>query len=191
MTGLIAYRVFLSLFPLLLLLTTVLGYLLVDHPDLERSVLDSTLTSSGDRRGDPRPPAAGERAGARGWPSSARSARGSPSSSPWGEAFDRIWAVPKKARGGFVSSRLRALLLLLAIGTLSLASTVAAGLVGGSSSALGAVAGVTISIALNLLVFGVAFRLLTTSSVPTRSLLPGVLTAALGVRRCSSSAGST
>jgi YihY family inner membrane protein len=181
MTGLIAYRAFLSLFPLLLLMTTVLGYLLADHPDLERSILDSTLTQF---------PVIGEEIRGRGLEGNGLALAVGIVGSLWaglavvlalGDAFDRVWGVPKKARAGFASSRLRALGLLLAIGTLSIASTVASGLAGGGgSSALGAVAGVAISIALNLLVFGVAFRLLTASSVATRSLLPGVVAAALG-----------
>jgi membrane protein len=43
LAALIAYRAFFSLFPLLLLMTTVLGYLLADDPELRRSVVDSTL----------------------------------------------------------------------------------------------------------------------------------------------------
>src|SRR6478609_3210533 len=44
MVSLIAYRAFFSLFPLLLLLTTILGYLLADNPDLREKVVDSTLS---------------------------------------------------------------------------------------------------------------------------------------------------
>jgi membrane protein len=179
-TGLIAYRAFLSLFPLLLLMTTVLGYLLAGHPDLERSVLDSTLTQF---------PVIGDEIRGRELEGNGLALAVGIGGTLWaglavvlalGDAFDRVWAVPKKARVGFASSRLRALGLLLAIGALSIASTVVSGLAGGGSSALGAGVGVTISIALNLLVFGAAFRLLTASSVATRSLLPGVVAAALG-----------
>jgi membrane protein len=44
MVSLIAYRAFFSLFPLLLLMTTVLGYLLADNPELREKVVDSTLS---------------------------------------------------------------------------------------------------------------------------------------------------
>jgi membrane protein len=40
----IAYYAFLSLFPLLLLLTTVLGVVLVDDPGLQQQVLNSALS---------------------------------------------------------------------------------------------------------------------------------------------------
>src|SRR5215467_12419569 len=43
MVSLIAYRAFFSLFPLLLLMTTILGYLLAGNPDLRREVVNSTL----------------------------------------------------------------------------------------------------------------------------------------------------
>jgi uncharacterized BrkB/YihY/UPF0761 family membrane protein len=43
LSALIAYYGFLALFPLLLLLTSVLGFLLEDNPDLQRRILDSTL----------------------------------------------------------------------------------------------------------------------------------------------------
>ena len=39
----ISYYAFFSLFPLLLVLTTVLGFVLTGHGDLERSLVDSAL----------------------------------------------------------------------------------------------------------------------------------------------------
>src|SRR5262249_28537071 len=43
MVSLIAYRPFFSLFPLLLLLTTILGYALAGDESLRKEVVDSTL----------------------------------------------------------------------------------------------------------------------------------------------------
>ena len=43
LAALIAYRAFFSLFPLLLLLTTVLGYVLAGDPGLREEVVDSSL----------------------------------------------------------------------------------------------------------------------------------------------------
>jgi uncharacterized BrkB/YihY/UPF0761 family membrane protein len=43
LAALITYYAFVSLFPLLLLLTTTLGILLVGHPGLQQDVLQSTL----------------------------------------------------------------------------------------------------------------------------------------------------
>jgi uncharacterized BrkB/YihY/UPF0761 family membrane protein len=95
-----------------------------------------------------------------------------------GEALDRIWGEPRGERSGFLSSRLRSLATLAVLGTLTLASTIASGLVGGGS--IGAAWGVTVSLALNLLVFGAIFRLLTTARTTLRAILPGAAVAAIG-----------
>src|SRR6185312_14319290 len=44
MVSLIAYRAFFSLFPLLLLMTTLLGYVLAGNDELREKVLDGTLS---------------------------------------------------------------------------------------------------------------------------------------------------
>src|SRR4051795_8395384 len=44
LAALITYYAFVSLFPLLLLLTTALGVVLAGHPDLQRQVLESALS---------------------------------------------------------------------------------------------------------------------------------------------------
>ena len=95
-----------------------------------------------------------------------------------GEALDRIWGVPRGERPGILSSRLRSLAVLAVLGTLTLASTVASGLVGGGG--IGAAWGVAVSLALNLLVFGAVFRLLTTAPTPIPVILPGAAAAAVG-----------
>ena len=56
LAALIAYYGFLSLFPLLLLLTSILGFVLQNNPDLRQRILDSTLSQFpviGDQLGDP------------------------------------------------------------------------------------------------------------------------------------------
>jgi membrane protein len=44
LAALITYYAFLSLFPLLLLLTTVLGVVLADHPGLQEQIIDSAIS---------------------------------------------------------------------------------------------------------------------------------------------------
>ena len=44
LAALITYYGFLSLFPLLLLLSTVLGFALAGNPELQHQILDSTLS---------------------------------------------------------------------------------------------------------------------------------------------------
>ena len=56
LAALITYYGFLSLFPLLLLLTSVLGFVLDGHPELQQQILDSTLSQFpviGDELADP------------------------------------------------------------------------------------------------------------------------------------------
>jgi len=76
--------------------------------------------------------------------------------------------------------RLRGLGLLLALATLAIVSTAAIGFVtaqtGGAVEALG---GVLLALASNLLLFFVAFRLLTAVEIDTKELIPGVIVAAI------------
>ncbi|MGO9789746.1 MAG: YhjD/YihY/BrkB family envelope integrity protein [Solirubrobacteraceae bacterium] len=93
-------------------------------------------------------------------------------------AFDRVWAVPFKDRRGFIHSRLRGLALLVALGALFIAATLASGLVtGGLGGPLLKVAGIALSLLLNLALFLAAFRLLTASTIATRCLWIGVIVA--------------
>ena len=64
-------------------------------------------------------------------------------------ALERVWGVARPQRPGFLASRLRALALLALLGALTIASTVASGLVGGGSGLLGPVGGIAISLANN------------------------------------------
>jgi membrane protein len=180
MVSLIAYRAFFSLFPLLLLLTTILGYLLADDPELRRSVVDSTLSQFpviGDQlRG-------GSLTG-----SGIALAVGIVGSLLVGlgvvleteKAFDAVWGVPDEDRHGFVGARLRAIGLLVVLGGLAVASTVVTGLVSGGADLFGPVWALLIATALNFVVFAAVFRLLTTRQVGLRALVPGIVIATIG-----------
>lgn len=179
LAALIAYRAFFSLFPLLLLLTTVLGYVLAGNPDLRQEAVDSTLTQF---------PVIGEQIGSSSLKGSGVALAIGIAGSLWAGfgvvlategALDRVWAVPRRDRPDFLVSRLRALILLLVLGALTIASTVASGLVGGGAGILGPIGGVALSVALNLLVFGAIFMLLGRRSVSLGGLLPGILLAAV------------
>ncbi len=180
MVSLIAYRAFFSLFPLLLLMTTILGYLLADDPSLRESVVDSTLSQFpviGDQlRG-------GSLTG-----SGVALAVGIVGSLLAGlgvvleteRTFDTVWGVPDDDRHGFVGARLRATGLLVVLGGLAVASTVVTGLVSGGADLFGPVWGLLIATALNLVVFAAVFRLLTTDEVELRALVPGIVIATVG-----------
>jgi membrane protein len=183
MVSLIAYRAFFSLFPLLLLMTTILGYVLAGNEELHREVVNSTLSQF--------PIIGNQLKGGSLQGSGVALAVGIVGSLLAGlgvvleteATFDRCWGVPKTAKRGFVGSRLRAIGLLLVLGGLAVVSTVVSGLAAGGADFLGAggkVAGLAIATLLNLVVFGAVFRLLTTDTVETRSLIPGVVVATIG-----------
>ncbi len=178
LTALIAYRAFFSIFPLLLLLTSVLGFVLAGDPGLRKDAIDSVLGQF---------PVVGEQIRVGTLEGSGVALAIGIVGSLWaglgvvlatGEALDTIWEVPRGERSGFLSSRLRSLAMLAVLGTLTLVSTVASGLAGGGS--VGAAWAVAVSLALNLLVFAAVFHLLSTARSPLRVILPGAAVAAVG-----------
>ncbi|MFT3863041.1 MAG: YhjD/YihY/BrkB family envelope integrity protein [Solirubrobacterales bacterium] len=183
MVSLIAYRAFFSLFPLLLLMTTILGYVLAGNEELREEVVTSTLAQF--------PIIGNQLKGGTLQGSGVALAVGVVGSLVAGlgvvleteQTFNRCWGVPKSAERGFVGSRLRGIALLVVLGGLAVVSTVVSGLAAGGAGFLGGggkVAGLGIATLLNLFVFGAVFRLLTTDAVETRSLIPGVVVATIG-----------
>jgi membrane protein len=183
MVSLIAYRAFFSLFPLLLLMTTILGYVLAGNEELRREVVNSTLSQF--------PIIGNQLKGGTLKGSGIALAIGIVGSLLAGlgvvleteQTFNRCWGVPKSGERGFLGSRVRAIGLLVLLGGLAVVSTVVSGLAVGGADFLGAggkVAGLAIATALNLVVFGAVFRLLTTDTVETKALIPGVVVATIG-----------
>jgi membrane protein len=182
LAALIAYYGFFALFPLLLVFVTVLGFVLEGNRSAQESVLDSTLKQFpiiGNQLQHNVHSLTGSGAGlAIGVVGSLLAGLGITGAAR--TAFDEVWHVPRKRRPNFLAWRLRGLGLLVVLGTLTIVSTVVAGYVTAAApSALTALAGVVLALIANLLLFFCAFRLLTTSEVPTRDLLPGVVVAAV------------
>jgi len=178
LAALIAYYGFFSLFPLLLVFVTVLGFALQGNPSAQDSVLHSTLSQF---------PIIGNQL-----QSNVHSLKGSGLALAIGlvgslfaglgltgatqNAFNQVWHVPHKDRPNFLKARLRGLGLLFVLGVLAIVSTVAAGFVtAGGQSAPAVIGGVLVALLINLLLFFTAFRLLTAAHVETRDLLPGVI----------------
>ena len=121
MVSLIAYRAFFSLFPLLLLMTTILGYVLAGNEELRQEVVNGTLSQF--------PIIGNQLKGGELNGSGVALAVGIVGSLLAGlgvvleteQTFNRCWGVPKAAERGFVGSRLRAIGLLLVLGSLWLA----------------------------------------------------------------------
>jgi YihY family inner membrane protein len=182
LAALIAYRAFFSLFPLLLVFTTILGFVLQGDPSARRAVLHSTLRDF--------PVVGGQlQAGVHPLSGSSLALGVGIALALWAglgvtlaaqNAMDRVWEVPFKHRRDFLFSRLQGLGLLAALGALNLISTAASGLVsGGYGEAWLTVAGIGVSLLLNLVLFSVAFRLLTARTVATGQLVPGIVIAAV------------
>jgi len=178
----IAYWGFFSIFALLLVFTSVLGFVFDSNPDLQRQLLESTL----ERMPVIGPQISGDIGSLSGsgvalvvgvlgalW-------TGLGVTLAIGTALDRIWAVPAVDRSGFVNSRLRGLLVLLSIGAVNVLATVAVGLVtaGGVGATVIQVLGFVASAVIDLVLFAASFRLLTAAQLTTREVLPGALLAA-------------
>jgi membrane protein len=182
MGALIAYYGFFSLFPLLLVFVTVLGFVLEGDRATQESVLHSTLSQF---------PIIGNQL-----QSNVHSLKGSVAALAIGlvgatlaglgitgatqSAFNKVWEIPRAHQLGFIAWRVRGLGLLVVFGVLSIVSTVAAGYVTAQTAGVGAViGGVLVALTANLLLFFTAFRMLTSEEVDTRDLILGVIVAAV------------
>lgn len=187
LVALITYYGFLSLFPLLLLLVTVLGFVLQDNPHAQQKILDSALGQF---------PIIGTQLG-----QDLHSLQGSGPAVVIGVlgllygvlgigqaaqyALNRAWAVPRNERPDPLRARVRSILLVLVFGVGVLVTTVLTGL-GSAAHSYGAhvatgmrVLLLTGSVVADLVLFVVAFRLLTAREVAIRDLLPGAAIAAV------------
>lgn len=182
LAALITYYAFVSLFPLLLLMTTALGVVLAGHPGLQQQVLDSTLSQFpviGSQLQEPEQLSGGVTAVVVGIAGALYGGLGVGQAVQ--NAMDSVWAVPRNNRRDPFRSRLRSLLLLFVLGSAAIAATVLSA-VGHATASLGwfGKAGVTVAtVAVNALICLVAFRVTTARQVTYRDVLPGALTAAV------------
>jgi YihY family inner membrane protein len=179
LAALVAYYAFFSLFPLLLVMTTILGFVLQHNTGAQSSVEHSVLAQF---------PVIGKQI-------QFHSLSGSVTSLVIGlvtsllgglgvtgaaqNAFNRVWAVPFKNRPDFLKSRLRGLALIGSLGVLFVLATVLSGLTSGLHGPLPKIASVVVSLIVNFGLFLAAFRFLTAADVPTRCLWIGVAFAAV------------
>jgi YihY family inner membrane protein len=179
--ALIAYFGFFSLFPLLLLFVTILGFVLGGSSSAERAVLHSTLRQFpivGTQLGVGHPLRGSGIGLAVGFVGALLSGLGVTAAAE--AAFNTVYAVPRKRRPNFLEARWRGLKLLVAVGLLQVVSTAVSGAVaGGLGGTLLTAAGILVSLLLNVVMFFVVFRLLTEDGVGTRELWPGIALAAL------------
>ena len=183
LAALITYYAFVSLFPLLLLLATILGIVLAEHPALQQQVLGSALRQFpviGDQLGNP------HRLGG-GWKGLLVGAVGSLYGSlgvaqALQYAMNTVWHVPRNNRPNPLLARARSLLLLgtagLAVIGTTILSTLGSTGSGSFGPALKALA-LAASVVLNAAVFVLGFRLATARHLSVREVAPGAITAAV------------
>jgi membrane protein len=183
----ITYYGFVALFPLLLLLATILGYALHGNAHLQREVLDSALSEF---------PIIGGQITA-----NIHSFHGSVVGLVVGmlgcvygglgivqavqSMLNKVWGVPRNSRPDPVRARLRSLLL-LAIGGASVIVTTVLSALGSAADAYGArlddtvrAVAIAAAVTLNVVLFTVAFRLLTARRVTVREIRAGAVAAAV------------
>jgi YihY family inner membrane protein len=181
LAALLAYYAFLSVFPLLLLFSTVLAYVMHGNPALQQRFLHSALVEFpviGDQLKTQQlhghwyvlvVSAAISLWGARGVATAAQN------------AWNAVWNVPYARRPGFLPALGRSFALLVVMG----AAVVVTGLLSGLGESTGAVGiltrvGVFVASAIvNVGVFLLGFRLATANEVPLRCMAPGAVISAV------------
>jgi membrane protein len=176
LAALIAYYGFFSIFPLLLVLTSLLGFVLRGSPELREAIVNSALAQFPVIGEQIRENVSALRSGvALGVGTLTALWAGMGVTQAAQVAMNDVWDVPIKARPSFLEKRLRGLILLVVLGSMTLASTVLSGIgtLEGTVGMLLRVVGFMGSLALNLVVFLVAFRLLTDRKLTWGDVFPG------------------
>jgi membrane protein len=186
LAALITYYGFLSLFPLLLLLTSILGFVLQDRPGLQREILDSTLSQFpiiGEQLGQPQGLQGSVGAIVVGALVALYGALGVAQAVQ--NAMYVTWSVPRNRRPNPVRARLRSFRLIAIAGLAIIVTTVLSGL-GSSAGAFGAhvgsrstAAALGASIVVNVAVFVSTFRIFRPARTRGRDVIPGAMVAAV------------
>jgi YihY family inner membrane protein len=187
LAALITYYGFLSLFPLLLLFSSVLGFVLRGDPGLQHRILHSALGQFpviGDDLGKPKRLSGNGLALTIGIVGSLYGGLGVAQAGQY--VMNTAWSVPRNLRPNPFKARGRSLLLLATVGAGVLVTTVVSAM-GSSADAFGAQFGTgvkigftLISVALNVALFLLGFKIATAADLSYKTLLPGALTAAVG-----------
>ena len=178
LAALIAYYGFVALFPLLLVLVTVLNITLKDNEELQHELLDSALAQY---------PVIGQQiknmANLHALPATglplvvglvflllgARGVAGAMQN-----ALCEVWDIPRASRPGFLRSQVNAMVLILVVGTVLVLTTFLSGVAGGVAHVLtgfgGHIGTIAVSLLLNFGMFWLGFRLATLGRVRWRDL---------------------
>ena len=183
LAALIAYYGFFSLFPLLLVLFTVLGFVLSGDTALQQKVLHSTLAQFpviGDQIHDNVTGLKGSGIGlAIGLAGLVWAGMGAMQAAQ--NAMNGVWNVPIKSRPNFIFSRLRGLMMLAVIGLGVILTTVLASVAsfGGGHGPVIAVGGLALTLVVDFGLFLLTFKVLTDVTLRWGQLVPGAAVAAV------------
>lgn len=180
LAALMAWFGFFSLFPLLLVFATILGFVLAGDPSTRHSV-EQSVTSQFPAVGSSLPLNAisgSVPALVIGVLTALYAGLGVTNAAQ--TALDTVWAVPFKHRPNFIKSRVRGLALLAFLGILFIVSTIASGAVSaGFGGVLAKIAGYLVSLVVNFGLFFAAYRLMTSPDIPNADLKWGSIVAAV------------
>jgi membrane protein len=187
LAALITYYGFLSLFPLLLVMSTVLGFLLPGNPGLQQQLIGSALSQFpiiGDQLTSTAQPLRGSGFGlAIGIVVSLYGGLGVAVAVQ--NALNQVWGVPINKRPDPFRARLRSLLMLALLGLGVLVTTVLSALAAGAGT-VGAglglglrVLAIVVSVVAICGLFVLGFRALTVRDVSVRDVLPGAIMSAV------------
>ncbi|HUJ34565.1 MAG TPA: YihY/virulence factor BrkB family protein [Solirubrobacteraceae bacterium] len=177
LAALLAYYAFFSILPLLLVFTTILGFVVQENGKLYDDIQNTVLGHFPGLQLTTHPLTGKVSALVIGLLTSLWGGLGVTVAAQ--NAFARIWAVPFKDRPDFFRSRLRGLLLLMVLGALFVVSAIVTALVTTTlSGPLLKIGGYATALALNFGLYVAAFRFLTAPTIPTRSLWLGAAVAA-------------
>ena len=184
LAALLTFYGFLSLFPLLLLLVTILGFFNGSEHSFVQRVENSAFSQF---------PVVGTKLSSNIHGLQGRSvfglivgilfvlwgSQGALQTAQYAQA--EIWNIPGVNRPSFWARLGRTGLMMLVLGLFLLASTVLAGVVTiGHHGAWAVVGAVAVSLIVNVGLFVVAFRLLTPKQIPWKDMVPGALVGAVG-----------
>lgn len=185
LAALVSYYAFVSTFPLLLVLVTVLGMVLSGSPRLQQDVLNSALSEF---------PVIGQQLRANvhslgrsglglvlGLALTFLGARGVANAMQ--NAMNQVWEVPRRDRPGFPSSWLRSFALIAVIGLGVIVTTVLSGVSAWSGHTFlgswGRVLGIALSLVLNIGLFWLGLHVATAAEVTWRQLRLGAILSAI------------
>jgi membrane protein len=183
LAALLTYYGFVSLFPLLLLLSTILGFVLSGDPGLQHEVLTSALHQFPVIGGDlaqPKRLGGGPVGLIVGIAGSLYGGLGVAQAFQY--ASNTMWAVPRNTRPNPFKARGRSLLLLATAAVAVLGTTVLSIMGGGGAGALGAVGrtlALAASVVVNVAVSIFAFRFAPARRLSVRDVVPGAIAAAV------------